>query len=319
MPICSPLTLIPTFYLAQSCGIPYPEAKMTSLPGPNAPRVLLTIDQVAQWKADLLHNKNEIARLGSENQQIERKLAAASVFLDVDSVEPAPIVANSPAASKEEQEVNKPRRKRRGDMTWADVVEAAVYEAELGLTYAEMRQIASNSELSAKFAQSDKGYHNAIGRLVRDGYIVREHGRLFTKEAHKRFMIAVDSGEASTTVPQPMAYSPMGEAILKIVSENPASFNGKGVIQKLRLDAEFNAALTPHETGAYNIISRLVRREQLVRRDDGTLVPGRNFPKDRGYALKRNEVPNGIAAGTSVAGGAATPLNESQGRLPDLD
>lgn len=293
---------------------------MTELPAPDAPKVLLTLEHVAQWKADLLRNTARIAELGEENALIERRLAAASVFLDIESVPPAsPVKGASEVIEKdlglfvdEAMPVKARRKRKHKGPIWADVVLDAVNSAPMGLTYAEMRQVAHNSALGPKLAQSDKGYHNAIGRLARNGEIVREHGRLFTREAYERFMAAVDAGEATTTVPQPFAYSPMGEAILDIVAKCPATLNGKGVINELRKDAEFNAALTPHETGAHNIIARLVRREQIVRRDDGTLIPGRNFPKDRGIAPQRNEAPSGITAGASEAGEAATSPNDTQ-------
>jgi hypothetical protein len=265
-------------------------------------RVVLTVDDVRQWKADLLATAAQMTALNKIRDELERKLAAAAIFVDVDAVEvgdlldtvivsddlpkritvasEVPMSAGLPMALP-----SKRRRSRTGE-TWSEVVLEGVSAADMGLTYAEMRKYASESSLGNKLEQSDKGYHNAIGRLARSGEIVRRHGRLFTPDAHTRFLSAVESGDATTTVAQPMAYSPMGEAILKIVAAHPGELNGKAVITELRRDPEHNATLTPHETGAYNIIARLVRREQLVRRDDGTLLPGPSFPR---YAEEQQE------------------------------
>jgi hypothetical protein len=183
----------------------------------------------------------------------------------------------------------------------------------MGLPYAELRSAVLASPLGPKLIQSDKGYHNALSRAAQAQEIIRDHGRVFTPAAFQRFMAAVERGEASTTVPQPIAHSPMGEAILKIVGANPGKLNGKGVIGELRKDAEFNAALTPHETGAYNIIARLVRRGQIIRRDDGLILPGRNFPRDiAGVGSDENRAPNGDAAGALEAGEVGASPNENR-------
>ncbi len=276
---------------------------------PSLNRVVLTVDDVRQWKADLWATTARMAELGTLRDELERKLAAAALFVDVDAVEldDLEIAAddNSDNTGESLDHIEKAndapgsvalpmtlparRRRSRAGSTWADIVLEGVSEADLGLTYAEMRKFASESSLADKLEQSDKGYHNAIGRLARSGEIIRQHGRLFTPEAYRRFLEAVDSGEATTTVAQPMAYSPMGEAILDIVAARPGELNGKAVITELRRDPEHNATLTPHETGAYNIIARLVRREHLVRRDDGTLLPGPSFP--RNAEEQQEEVP----------------------------
>ncbi|MFB0873320.1 MULTISPECIES: hypothetical protein [unclassified Sphingobium] len=285
--------------------------------------VVLTVDDVRHWKARLARIDGEINALQSEKEDFSRKLAAAALFLDVDAVVPGEseaTEAESPPIGAEEQPKAEPaasapvQRKRRnyGRLTWRDVILAAVEPAEMGLTYAELRAAVRESELGPQLEASEKGYHNAISRCARDEEVVRDHGRVFTPAAFKRFMAAVEAGEVSTTVPQPMAYSPMGEAILDIVAARPGQLNGKGIIGELRKDTEFNATLTPHETSAYNIIARLVRRGQIVRRDDGTILPGRNFPQDRIQSdANSNEAPNGNVAGASQAGEAPTSPNEA--------
>jgi hypothetical protein len=59
----------------------------------------------------------------------------------------------------------------------------------------------------------------------------------------------------------------MGEAIMAIVRANPG-ISGGSIIIKLREDPEFDAALTPHNSGAYNVIARLVLRRQLRKTGD---------------------------------------------------
>lgn len=285
-------------------------------------RVLLTVDDVRRFKRDLRLTTAAIGRLEAERESLAKKLEAASLFLDVNAIDEAgteeattPIPVSSPSRPAGEAvrpPTSGPRQQRvhrSGEPTWKDVVLHCVESADIGVPYAEMRAFALASPLGERLRASDKGYHNSIGRLAREGTIVRRYGRLFTPAAFERFLAAVDKGQASTTIPQPMAHSPMGEAILTIVDSHPGELNGKAVIDELRKNPEFDAALTPHETGAYNIIARLVRREQIVRRDDGLLVPGRNFPRDRGNPPLRNGALNGHAASAPSAGEVAPSPN----------
>jgi hypothetical protein len=285
--------------------------------------VLLTTEHIRRWEEGLRRIDDEIDRLSSNRKLLEQKLAAAALFYDVsedrddgghhrtseETFESAGDLP--PTVNGATPETQKDTRRRNGDEpTWAEIVIEAVKSADMGVTYAEMRSFAAASALGAKLEISDKGYYNAISRLAKGGDIVRKHGRLFTQEAFRRFIKAVEEGQASTTIPQPIAHSPMGEAILTIVKQQPGKLNGKGVIGELRRDPEFDAALTPHETGAYNVIARLVRREQIVRRDDGLLIPGRNFPQDRGtYMPLRNGALDGHAASAPSAGEVAPSPN----------
>ena len=287
--------------------------------------VLLTMDDVRRWKSELREIGANMEKLQARADDLTRKLSAAALFLDVravsdDAPDQVPAVAEEEDALKDEAQgatLVRVRRRRRISvgLTWAEVVKRAVEGAEIGMTYAEMRKFAASSELGPKLEMSDKGYHNAIGRLARDGVIVREHGRLFTHKAYQRFMKEVAEGRQSTVVPMPLAHSPMGEAILKIVQAQPG-ITGKATIAELRKNPEFNATLTPHQTGAYNIIARLAKRRQIVRRDDGGIIPGPDFPKDLlGPMSDGNGALNGKAASAPFAREVAASLFENRSGL----
>ncbi|MBR7618280.1 hypothetical protein JKL49_02670 [Phenylobacterium sp. 20VBR1] len=132
--------------------------------------------------------------------------------------------------------------------------------------------------MGPKFASSDKGFYNALLRIQNTGEIIRHKGRYYSPgsfEDHKR---KVDAGEINeAALPETgNAYSPMGEAIMDLVHANPG-IAGADVVRALRTDAEFNAALTPHTTGAFNVIARLARRRQIDR-TGSDCFPGPNMP-----------------------------------------
>jgi len=168
----------------------------------------------------------------------------------------------------------------RGDAPWPDLVRQWVGAARDGLSYHDLRTlIEANPTIAARFATSDKGYYNALSRLVNRNELARHNGRLFTSEAYERYQRSVAAGVIED-VPavQGGAYSPMGEAVLDIVHlHRTAGIAGKDIINLLKTDPEFNATLTPHTSGAYNVISRLTKRNQILRRDDGLCFPGARF------------------------------------------
>lgn len=288
---------------------------------PSPPReVTLTNEQIARWEADVRILSDEIEeRIGKRDLTIKR-IEAARFLIDSQPAEIPQASAEltilvEPALPVQVATPRQIKRRRYKRATWTDVVLSIVNRAEMGLTYADVRAQAAASELGERLKESDKGYHNAIGRLAREGTIVREYGRLFTPGAHRRFMLAVDRGEASTTVAMPFAHSPMGEAILRIVWSKPGMI-GKEIISELRKDVEFNATLTPHETGAYNIIARLVKRRQIIRRDDGGCIPGPDFPRSElGLTPERDRALNGKAASALVAGEVAASPTDNQPAL----
>ena len=282
------------------------------------PGILLTIADIRRWEVELRRFDDEIATIMAKREHVQKMLDAASLFVDRSDIselpdEPVKIGDDSVLEQVEEaiDAVSLPSEVTK-EGTWAHVIYGIVSAAEMGMTYAEVRQAALASALGPKLRSSDKGYHNAISRLARGEVLIRQYGRLFTHEAFERFQKAADAGEVSTVVPQPFVHSPMGEAILKIVHKHPGLI-GKEIIAELRKDVEFNATLTPHETGAYNIIARLVKRRQIVRRDDGGCVPGPDFPKELvGQLPDGDGALNGNAASAPFAREAATSLFESR-------
>lgn len=288
-----------THALAPTGGVGYEQSMNTSSSGTARDEVLLTAADLLEWQKQIENIDNQMRALGQEREFFAKKLSAArefiafvkgdTSFVNVDNVGNMPATAivdpNAVAATAK----------------WRDAIMTWLRAAPLGLTYAELRNLIDQSPLRQRFIESEKGYYNAISRLAGHGEIVKHNGRLFTPSSFKAFKEAVDKGQIDDDKPVPTsAYSPMGEAILQIVRDQPGIV-GKDVIAELRKDPEFNATLTPHSTGAYNIIARLVKRHQLIRRDDGQIYPGTKFPKELG-------APNGsTASAPKVTGEGWTP------------
>lgn len=242
-----------------------------------------TASQVARWDQRLGEIEAQQNGLQTERANIlEKKQAALKLLELVDSpidAKPTVIEPAAPPDGAQRKRARDPVAGITAKSSWISAVNLHVYAAPLGLTMAELRDEIENGPLAKKFRASSKGYYHALTRLAQRQELVRHNGRVFSPNAYKEYQRKVRAGElADETPPHHNAYSPMGEAILDIVAANPG-IAGKQIIQELRTDPEFNATLTPHQTGAFNIIARLVRRKQIARFDDGTCHPGPKMEK----------------------------------------
>lgn len=289
----------------------------------SASGVLLTYSDVQGWEAELVAISAQIEALRHKASDVQKRVDAARLFMPPAAEVHAPREVTHADAPEVGSERNKadvavnaqstvpPSTSDRPRLTkgqfWENTISGIVSKYPEGLTYAELRDEMGRTKLGPLLRESDKAYQRAISRLAGRDAIKRAYSRVFTPDAFATFERKVASGDASHIVPQPYVRSPMGEAILKIVHANP-SLLGKQIINLLREDPEFDAALSPHETGAFNIIARLVRRQQTLRRDDGRCVVGPNFPyKELGLLPERDRAPNGHAVSALAVEGDSRP------------
>jgi hypothetical protein len=148
--------------------------------------------------------------------------------------------------------------------TYIAVVEAGVNAAPMGIAPFELKAKLFDSSFGERLRESDKGFYRAIDRLAEKDRIFRSNGRLFSRDALNRYRKAVDAGEIQDIPARYQNRSPMGDAIQEIVRATPG-IKALDIIAKLRVDAEFKAALDPRATGAFNILARLVKRRQITK------------------------------------------------------
>lgn len=199
--------------------------------------------------------------------------AAPVVEAGVEAPAAGPVPTDTAITDEDDDEGDTPDDRQAGKPGMTRAVRDGVYAAEAGVAPFELKAslLRPESGVAERLGTSDKGFYNAIDRLARRDVIIRRHGRLFSPEALSRFEEAVAAGQLFGEVPKHPSHSPMGDAILQIVTANPGIFGGH-IIVKLKENPEFAAALNPHSTGAYNIIARLVKRGQLKKLGKGYYV-----------------------------------------------
>jgi hypothetical protein len=240
--------------------------------------VSVTTADAARWRAES-RRKREEARKLIESADADDKLAdvAEKLFdlLEGSSSRPAEFEPLPPAPIKQNVVALQPTRRPEpfslvsfdATESFVSAVRKLVFSADLGIAPHEAKSVLAKTPLSERLGQSDKGFYHAIDRLAARNEIIRHNGRMFSPVAYERFKKAVAAGEIKDEAPRIASHSPMGEAIMAIVRANPG-ISGGSIIIKLREDPEFDAALTPHNSGAYNVIARLVLRRQLRKTGD---------------------------------------------------
>tara|TARA_R110002051_G_scaffold78941_1_gene142573 strand:- start:468 stop:1283 length:816 start_codon:yes stop_codon:yes gene_type:complete len=245
--------------------------------------VLLTSADLARWDEQIRAYRADIALLMAKVDQVQRQKALATELARMMSGEDvgpqASLASASPTRPEARGQANpKPRKLREG--SWPAVIRDWVYAATSGLSPVEMRSmIEADDKLQARFSESEKGYYHGLSRLQRSGTIIRHKGRYYSPSTFADFQKRVAAGEVEDEPVQTFGHSPMGEAILDIVASTPG-IKGSEIIRELRTDAEFDATLTPHTTGAYNVISRLARRNMILRDGQQCFVGPEMPPRD---------------------------------------
>ena len=71
----------------------------------------------------------------------------------------------------------------------------------------------------------------------------------------------------------------MSEAIMDVIAARPGITSGE-IIGLLKKDRDFQDALSPNSTIAYNIVSRLTKREQVQKHNSGLSAGPQMPPRD---------------------------------------
>jgi hypothetical protein len=261
----------------------------------------VSVGDVDAWRAEIAELDTRLLEITARRERLKQRIeAAGALFALLDAPAPPTAVADAGPVAEDadeslrqaggcasesggsrssgaetdenEEESNSETQQAKGP-TFVSAVTEGVYAAESGVVPYQLKAALLRTDLAERLTESDKGFYHAIDRLARRGVIIRYKGRLFSPDALDRFKAMVAAGLLRDEVPKPPSHSPMGDAILQIVAMKPG-IGGGHIIAKLKENPEFAAALTPHSTGAFNVISRLTKRRQIVKVERGYFVPG---------------------------------------------
>lgn len=227
--------------------------------------VLLTADDIAQWKADLERIDAKILRLHAQRDDLQRKLDAAQVFLSVER-QPAP--------------VQPPPQREYG--VWTNAIRGVLSEKSDGLSVAQMREALSVSGMADKLKENDKGFYGAINKLASKGEIVKDGDRCFLASAHRSYVEAVAAGLRQPIQVDDNSRSPIAKVVLDFVRQRPDGVSSAQLVAYLRSLPAYQRQIDRNATYAYNVFSRLLRRGNLIK--EGKIYK---------FAFEENEASSG--------------------------
>lgn len=217
---------------------------------------------------------------------------------------PAEIETPLPAITAEDV---RPSKGHRAESEWKRMIRLIVATApNQPVSYSEAKAEVRKSELGDKFQQSDKGFYNAISRLHKAAEIIAYKGHLFTPESYSQFKQALDAGRVRDLKIENVAHhSPVGDAILKILDNRKDGAESGNLIWELRNKAGFASAIEKNKSHPYNVLARLVRTGEIVRR-------GKRYYR----ATPDNEAPAEMASASVGSESRELPKQPRLNNLP---
>jgi hypothetical protein len=157
-------------------------------------------------------------------------------------------------------------------------------------TSGELRRKVEQGQLGESLRVSDKGYYHSIRRLAMRGEITKAHGRFFIPAGLSDYEARGRDNPDFTPLVSSRK-SPLVDTILGFISQQGGDVRGRDVVNHLLKDERFSAAISRNNSGAYNVLSRLVKQERLLKSGDSYRLPQTN------EAPAQAEAPNGSDSG----------------------
>lgn len=260
--------------------------------------VLLTTNDISSLRDECVALERELAELEARKADIEAKRAGAMGRLQkIDELLNAlgitassqPQIAGEDGGPNEEDggadetevgdgdeegETYVSSIARRQRVGWAEAILSAISEGPYkSLTFPEIRTAIMNGPLAERLKESEKGYYNALSRLQKRRAAVREGGRLFLPDGLRFFKVALEDGRIDESFVDTHRPSPMADAIIDFVTQTGPYATASSIVEHLKSDPRFAGPVGRNATAAYNVLSRLVQREQLIKGDGGYSIP----------------------------------------------
>jgi hypothetical protein len=243
--------------------------------GPSFTAFSVTIDDIRQWMQDRARLDEEIAEKQVARDKISARLDAVASLVDKETHDALFDIAAGASTARTDEN------------SFSGLMKRTVEAAHEGITTKELRESVTDPAFLAKMNRSPNIFYSAINRLERREEIVRR-GKLLISPANLRLIIA-KYGEDW----QGFAEDEFGpaEIVLQFAEKCGGAALPLQFIAEMKRHPGLAEKINRNPQYGYNILSRLVRQEKLVR--DG-----------KRYALprKENESPQGASDEGSLDG-----------------
>ncbi len=256
-------------------------------PGKGKSRGLVGLTQIRKWE-------REYAALGRQARKIEDRRDVIKTMIDAAKSlvvrEPAPTAAPIARRRKQVSPVRRTKmrtaaailqaettiasspppkvdRRKFPKSEWKIIIREIALTSDHPVPYAEARDEIMKTHLGEKLQQSEKGFYHAISNLSRAGDIVAYKGHLFSPEMYAKFKSDLAAGLVKDLrIPNAAHRSPMGDAIKQMMQTRPNGAESGHIIWELRKNPEFAAIIEKNKTHPYNVLARLTKTGELIKK-----------------------------------------------------
>lgn len=231
----------------------------------------LVSEQIPYWESQMELQNEIIAKAERERARFQEMIETGKKLADLVGV---PV----PSSGRNLHPLTRTRlaeARGRREGTWMTEIMRVLADEERGASYDDLKAGIELGAFAERLKQSDKGLYGGVAKLEATGELVKYKGRLFASGAFQTFQARLAAGEIEDiTEVEKSRPSPMAEAILSFVfSHGPAA--SRDIVDHLRGMHDFEAVVNKNRTSAYNVITRLVDRNQLQKKD-GHYYIGKN-------------------------------------------
>jgi hypothetical protein len=234
--------------------------------GPGFPALTITIDDIRQWLADRARLDAEIADRQTQRNKITTRIEAVAELVDDKTREAIFEAAGVEAAPADEN-------------SFVATIRRLIDEEREGVNLKDLREAIAATPLRERLERSPNTFYNGVKRLEARNEVVKRGKLLFTPQ-NLRLIIATH-GEDWEGFDADGEIAP-NDVVLKFAEKCGGSALPQQFIAELSRFPTIAEKIKRNPQYAYNVLSRLVRKDKLVR-------------EGKRYALprKENEPPSG--------------------------
>lgn len=238
------------------------EAIMASTIHSSAPPVepLLTVDDIRHLKLALEEDERLFSELPDRIAKKKRRYEAALLFL------PDGFNLDAATAGQESLELvlssDEPPPEK---LTWISGVENFVAANSAGVAHQAILTALKSTELGERPSKGDKGFYNAIARLIKQGKLVKHGGLLYSKDLYER----LKKGKYQFPMALDGNLRPGGAAslVLEVLEKYPQGLSSTALKDLVAARDDAPKSISEHGNYIFNVLAGLIGKGKVVRKN----------------------------------------------------
>jgi hypothetical protein len=239
------------------------------------PTTFLPVEFILSLKEALEEKQRLYEKLPAEIEVLAKRYAAAMVFAppDFDPSKPAPKAAPAPATPPNKivtlsppkvavkRRVAKPKVKPIKPMGWRKALQTILEDAADGMIHQSLLKLAREKHTFPP-SSGEKGFYNAIAKLINAGSVVKHGNILFAASVYKKKKAADDLPSVPETQRRTGSSA---ELIRTILTGKPDGLTGPELRKILAAMPDAPKSLREHGQYVYNILGTMMGVGEVIK------------------------------------------------------